>query len=92
MTLEEKAVEFETRKFSFKTTSDRIVASREVKALILEINEVYKQNNDPLLMDLMKRLTVIKQKIEKSTIILLPLTASQIKIIIILSLSLVYKN
>lgn len=65
MNLTERATEFEHRKFSFKTTSDRIVASREVKALILEINEVYKQNNDPLLMDLMKRLTVIKQKIEK---------------------------
>ncbi len=65
MTLIEKAIEFETRKFSFKTTSDRILASREVKALILEINEVYKQEKDPELMDLMKRLTVVKQKIEK---------------------------
>jgi hypothetical protein len=65
MTISEKAIEFETRKFSFKTTSDRIIASREVKALILEINEVYKTDKDPELMDLMKRLTVVKQKIEK---------------------------
>ncbi len=57
--------EFETRKFSFKTTSDRILAAREAKELILEINEVYKETKDQNLMDLMKRLTVVKQKIEK---------------------------
>jgi len=65
MDLIERAIEFENRKFSFKTTSDRILASREVKALILELNEVYKQSKDPDLMDHMKRLTVVKQKIEK---------------------------
>jgi len=65
MDLLERAVEFENRKFSFKTTSDRIVASREVKALILELNEVYKLNKDPEIMDQMKRLTAVKQKIEK---------------------------
>ena len=59
-----QALEFETRKLSFQNTSDRIVASREVKALILGINEIYKENQDPELMDLMKRLTVIKKKIE----------------------------
>lgn len=61
----EKAVEFENRKFSFKTTSDRILAAREAKDLILEVNELYKEQKDAKLMDLMKRLTVIKQKIEK---------------------------
>lgn len=60
-----KALEFENRKHKFVTTSDRILASREVKSLILGINEIYKQNRDSNLMDLMKRLTVIKQKIEK---------------------------
>jgi len=65
MDLLERAVEFENRKFSFKTTSDRIVASREVKALILELNEVYKLKKNPEIMDQMKRLTVVKQKIEK---------------------------
>ena len=65
MTLMEKAVEFENRKMSFKTTSDRIVASREAKELILSLNEIYKTNHDSTIMDLMKRLTVIKQKIEK---------------------------
>jgi len=65
MDIIEKALEFEQRKQTFVTTSDRIVASREVKSLILSVNEIYKENKDPELMDLMKRLTVIKQKIEK---------------------------
>ena len=65
MEIIEKALEFENRKHKFITTSDRIVASREVKSLILAINEIYKENKDAELMDLMKRLTVIKQKIEK---------------------------
>jgi len=62
MDLLERAIEFENRKFSFKTTSDRIIASREVKALILELNEIYKQEKDPDIMDQMKRLTAVKQK------------------------------
>lgn len=65
MELIERALEFETRKTSYKTTNERIVASREVKALILDINEIYKESKDAELMDLMKRLTVIKRKIEK---------------------------
>ncbi|MBU2928672.1 MULTISPECIES: hypothetical protein [Winogradskyella] len=65
MSTVEKALEFENRKFSFKTTSDRILAAREAKDLILEVNELYKKEKDSKLMDLMKRLTVIKQKIEK---------------------------
>jgi len=65
MDIIEHALEFEQRKQTFITTSDRIVASREVKSLILGVNELYKENQDPELMDLMKRLTVIKQKIEK---------------------------
>jgi hypothetical protein len=65
MNLLERALEFENRKFSFKTTSDRILASREVKTLILELNEVYKLEKDLEIMDQMKRLTAVKQKIEK---------------------------
>lgn len=65
MDIIEKAIEFENRKHKFVTTSDRILASREVKSLILGVNEIYKKNKDTSLMDLMKRLTVIKQKIEK---------------------------
>lgn len=65
MDILEKALEFEQRKLSFTTNSDRIVASREVKEIILGINELYKEKQDPKLMDLMKRLTVIKRHIEK---------------------------
>lgn len=65
MDILERAVEFENRKHTFKTTSERILASREAKEIILAINEIYKKKKDAKLMDLMKRLTVIKQKIEK---------------------------
>ena len=65
MDILEKALEFENRKFSFKTTSDRILAAREAKDIILDLNELYKEKKDAKIMDLMKRLTLIKQKIEK---------------------------
>lgn len=65
MDIVNKALEFEQRKQIFKTTSERIEASREVKDLILDLNTVYKTEKDPKLMDIMKRLTAIKQKIEK---------------------------
>jgi hypothetical protein len=65
MEIIDRALEFEQRKHTFKTTSERIESSREVKDLILSLNTVYKENKDPEIMDLMKRLTVIKQKIEK---------------------------
>lgn len=65
MELVQKALEFENRKLVLKTTNDRILASKEVKSLILGINEFYKKTKDPELMEIMKRLTVIKQKIEK---------------------------
>ena len=59
-----QALEFENRKLSLKSTNDRLLASREVKALILNLNEIYKVNNDQTIMDLMKRLTAIKRKVE----------------------------
>ncbi len=59
------ATEFENRKHSFKNTSERITASREVKEIILSLNEIYKRGHDPKIMDLMKRLTTIKRSIEK---------------------------
>lgn len=65
MNIIEKAIEFENSKISLKSMSERIIASKELKGLILGVNEVYKLNKDPELMELMKRLTVIKQKIEK---------------------------
>jgi hypothetical protein len=65
MELIEKAIEFENRKHVYKSTNEKIVASREVKTLILELNEIYKENKDSEIMEMMKRLTVIKKKVEK---------------------------
>ena len=65
MSAEKKGKLFLEKKLKFKNTSERIEASREVKSIILEINEVYKANKKPELMDLMKELTIVKQKIEK---------------------------
>jgi hypothetical protein len=65
MDLINRALEFEQRKMRSLSTSDRVKLSREAKALILELNQIYKQKNDEKIMDIMKRLTVIKQKVEK---------------------------
>ncbi|WP_378187659.1 hypothetical protein ACE939_04785 [Aquimarina sp. W85] len=65
MSLIEKALEFESRSMSNMSTSDRVSASREAKDLILSLNDVYKENKDPEIMELMKLLTAKKRKIEK---------------------------
>jgi hypothetical protein len=65
MELLERAEEFENMSMSNMSTSDRVHASRNAKEIILGINEIYKETKDEELMDLMKRLTVKKQKIEK---------------------------
>ena len=65
MSAVKKGQVFLEKKLKFKNTSERIEASREVKSIILEINEIYKTNKKPELMDLMKELTIVKQKIEK---------------------------
>jgi len=65
MELINEAIEFENAKMSNMSTSDRVVASREAKRLILGLNEVYKTSKDSSLMDMMKRLTEKKKKIEK---------------------------
>ena len=65
MDLISKALEFEARKKSRLTTSDRVRLSREAKTLILDLNEIYKIKKDAKLMEIMKRLTIIKRKIEK---------------------------
>jgi hypothetical protein len=65
MDIVNKALEFENRKFKFKTLNDRIIASKEVKELILSLNEIYKKTKEQKIMDLMKRLTTIKRSIEK---------------------------
>jgi len=65
MGLIEKALEFEKRKMSNMTTSDRVTASREAKDLVLKINEIYKETKDPKLMEIMKLITEKKRKIDK---------------------------
>lgn len=47
------------------STSDRVEASREAKKLILSINDIYKETKESNLMDVMKRVTEKKKKIEK---------------------------
>ena len=65
MDLINKALEFEKTKMRSLSTSDRVKLSREAKALILGLNEIYKAKKDEKIMDIMKRLTVIKSKVEK---------------------------
>lgn len=64
MDILEEAATFENAKMSNMTTSDRVAASREAKRLILAINEIYKETKDTNLMDVMKRLTVKKKRID----------------------------
>lgn len=64
MDILKEAQAFEDSKMSHMSTSDRVVASREAKRLILAINEIYKETQNEELMDVMKRLTAKKKKIE----------------------------
>ncbi len=64
MDILKQAIVFENAKMSHMTTSDRVVASREAKRLVLAINEIYKKTNETKLMDQMKRLTVKKKRID----------------------------
>lgn len=65
MELINRALEFEQRKMRSLSTSDRVKISREAKTLILDLNQIYKQKKDQNIMDIMKRLTAIKRKVEK---------------------------
>ena len=65
MELLQQAQQYENMTMSHMSTSDRVSASREGKRLILAINEIYKKTKDTSLMDVMKRLTDKKKKIEK---------------------------
>jgi len=65
MDILKEAEEYENAKMSHMSTSDRVKASREAKRLILAINEIYKETKDTNLMDIMKRLTVKKKRIDK---------------------------
>lgn len=65
MDIIDEALEFEQRKLKSLSTSDRIEISRKAKTLILGLNEIYKRKKDEQIMDIMKRLTAIKKKVEK---------------------------
>lgn len=60
-----EALAFEESQTSFKSRNDKIIASHKAKELILGLNEFYKESKDVAIMDIMKRITVIKQKVEK---------------------------
>ena len=60
-----EAEEFENMKMSHMSTSDRVEASRKAKSIILGLNEFYKESKDDKIMDVMKRVTEKKRKIEK---------------------------
>ncbi|MFD0963983.1 hypothetical protein [Pseudofulvibacter geojedonensis] len=61
----QEAIEFEKNYKSFRSRNEKIVASKRAKSLILSINEFHKVTKDESLMEVMKRITVIKQKLEK---------------------------
>ena len=65
MDLLKSAVEFEENVSSCKSRDERIKASQSAKELVLALNEIYKKSKDPEIMEVMKRITAIKQKFEK---------------------------
>ena len=65
MELIDKALEFEKTSLRSLSTSDRVKISRKAKSLILDLNEIYKAEHDEEIMDIMKRLTAMKRKVEK---------------------------
>ncbi len=60
-----EALEFEKSKPPMTSTSDRVIISNKTKELILALNQIYKENKNPEIMDIMKRLTALKQRAEK---------------------------
>ncbi|AFL81602.1 hypothetical protein Aeqsu_2140 [Aequorivita sublithincola DSM 14238] len=64
MDILKEATAFEEASMSNLTTSDRVEATREAKRLILAINEIYKKTKDANLMEVMKRLTDKKKRID----------------------------
>ena len=63
--LYKEALEFEKSKLPITSTSERVIVTNKSKQLILALNEIYKETKDPEIMDIMKRLTAIKQRAEK---------------------------
>jgi len=52
MSIIAEAEHFEQKNIPLTTTNERILASREVKKIILELNELYKETKDSSIMDL----------------------------------------
>ena len=50
---------------TFKSRNEKIIASKRAKELVLGINEVYKETKDSELMDVIKKITEVKIKLEK---------------------------
>ena len=65
MDVVDRALEFEQTSMRSLSTSDRVKISREAKELILALNKIYKKKKDEKIMDIMKRLTAMKRKVEK---------------------------
>ena len=63
--LREEALDLETNYKSFKSRNEKIIASKKAKEIVLAINEVYKETKEEELMDIMKRISAIKIKLEK---------------------------
>lgn len=59
-----EAEEYEQKRLVFKTKDDRINASRQLKEYVLALNEIYKETKNSEIMDLMKKLTVKKKKVD----------------------------
>tara|TARA_R110000868_G_scaffold85301_6_gene240058 strand:- start:32175 stop:32426 length:252 start_codon:yes stop_codon:yes gene_type:complete len=64
MEILQEAEVFEKAKMSNMSNSDRVTASREAKRLVLAINKIYKKTKEATLMDVMKRLTIKKKRID----------------------------
>ncbi|WP_026709222.1 hypothetical protein [Flavobacterium frigidarium] len=64
MEILQEAEVFEKAKMSNMSNSDRVTASREAKRLVLAINEIYMKTKEATLMDVMKRLTIKKKRID----------------------------
>ena len=61
----QEALDFELNHKSFKTRNEKVIASRKAKELVLSINDIYKITREASLMDVMKKITLIKKKLEK---------------------------
>jgi hypothetical protein len=64
MEILQEAELFEKAKMSNMSNSDRVTASREAKRLVLAINKIYMKTKEATLMEVMKRLTNKKKKID----------------------------